>query len=289
MNGKIVSGTRREYCVELTDGTRIFCPVRKTLVTNSGPLFIGDNIVLDETKSIVGLIERTNLLFRPKIANLDYAVVVCSTYKPAFSSYLLDKFLTYLNSCHIKSLIVFTKMDCLNDKEKKEIEEIKKYYESIGFTCYLTSTNDKSSIETLNDEINKKVIAFMGQTGAGKSSLINMLDPLFERAVGQYSEALGRGKHQTKEVILLKHNEGLIGDTPGFSSFDLPLSINEASYYFPGFSQYALKCYYNNCIHINENKCLIKDKVSEGVISSEAYTNYLKIIKEIKEGRKDVH
>lgn len=126
----------------------------------------------------------------------------------------------------------------------------------------------------------------MGQTGAGKSSIINCIDPSIERMVGEFSEALGRGKHMTKEVVLIPSNEGIVGDTPGFSSLELNLTKRDASIFFPGFKQYLGKCFYNNCLHLKEKECKIKEAVEKNIILKESYDNYVRLLEELQEGER---
>ena len=120
----------------------------------------------------------------------------------------------------------------------------------------------------------------MGQTGVGKSSLINAIDSNYEREVGEYSLALGRGKHKTKEVILLPYQGGYIADTPGFSSLELDLYKDDLAAFFPGFYSLYNKCYFANCLHLSENRCAIKERVNTGEISSLAYDCYKKLSEE---------
>ena len=123
----------------------------------------------------------------------------------------------------------------------------------------------------------------MGQTGAGKSSLLNSVDSSFNREVGEYSRALGRGKHQTKEVVLLPYLDGYLADTPGFSSLELDMDENDVAANFPGMQEEHVKCYYPNCLHVSEPKCAVKDKFLQGNIPSIIYESYLKLLEEIKE------
>ena len=120
----------------------------------------------------------------------------------------------------------------------------------------------------------------MGQSGVGKSSLLNAIDPNFTREIGEYSEALGRGKHKTKEVVLLPYLNGYIADTPGFSSLELNLSKLEIAHYFPGFKDLYLSCFYSNCLHLNEKECKVTEAVKEGNIPSIAYESYIKLLSE---------
>lgn len=243
-------------------------------------LLIGDRVKINvEEKMIEEVYERNNSLFRPRIANLDLGVVVVSLVTPNFSSYLLDKFLTLLNMSDVKPLIVLTKEDLMEDKER--IKEIVANYEKIGIKAIPFSKRTKLGLEEIKNEVKGKVIAFMGQTGVGKSSLINVLDPDFERDIGEYSIALGRGKHQTKEVILLPYEDGFIADTPGFSSLELPIFKEDLSLFFPGYTKFKEECKYTNCLHISERDCKVKKALEEGKLSKESYQNYLDISKEL--------
>ena len=244
-------------------------------------LLIGDKVLINEEELMIeDVLERNNSLFRPRIANIDLGVVVVSLMTPSFSSYLLDKFLTLLNMSNIKPLIVLTKEDLMEDKNR--IQEIVSNYALIGVKAIPFSKRTKLGLEEIKEEVKGKVIAFMGQTGVGKSSLINVLDPNFERDIGEYSIALGRGKHQTKEVILLPYENGFIADTPGFSSLELPIFKEDLSLFFPGFMELKEECKYTNCLHISEKECKVKEAIENGKLSKESYQNYLDIIKELK-------
>jgi ribosome biogenesis GTPase len=121
----------------------------------------------------------------------------------------------------------------------------------------------------------------MGQTGVGKSSLINEIDDDFNREIGRYNEAVNRGTHQTKEVIFLPYKDGYIADTPGFSSLELPLFKEELSQCFPGYEEYSQKCKFSNCLHITESGCAVKKAIEDGKLSKESHDNYIEISKEL--------
>ena len=282
----IVGGNTRQFKLQSDSGEVVFSTARKSFLKQAKKLYVGDKVSLDEDGCIYQVMPRKNLLYRPKIANVDYMCVVTSLKRPDFSSYLLDKFLTYLNFQNIEPYIVFTKADLLSQEELVKINDYKKYYEGIGIKTIIASVKDPDSVKPLKEIIKGNTIAFMGQTGAGKSSLINCIDPSIERMVGEFSEALGRGKHMTKEVVLIPSNDGVVGDTPGFSSLELNLTKRDASIFFPGFKKYFGKCFYNNCLHIKEKDCKIKEALENGLILKESYDNYVRLLEELQEGER---
>lgn len=275
MIGKIVALNCGNYSVNV-DGVIYNAPARGKFRKTSIKPIVGDVVDLDKDDLVIKeVLPRTSYLKRPTIANIDQMLIVESLVKPEFSYLLAFKYLTYANMNNIKAKLILTKIDLNNDKAL--VDEIKKTFETMDIEVYFVNNKSKEGLDEVKKLFSNHITCLIGQTGVGKSSLINSIDPNFSRAIGEYSSALGRGKHQTKEVVLLPYMEGYIADTPGFSSLDLELFKEDLAEYFPGFSELFTKCYYSNCLHITENKCAVKEAIKEGKIPEIAYDCYLKL------------
>ena len=280
MQGKIVSTLGNIYTVYVNGITCNVIP-KGIFKYKNEHLCVGDNVEFDDTNFVITNIEsRTNELIRPRCANIDQLFIVMSISEPELSIELLYKFLTYANMNGIKAKVVFTKMDLI--KDDSNIKEIKNDLERIGYEVYFVNENDCSGFDVIKNTLNGKVTIFMGQTGVGKSSLINHLSDKFNRKIGSYSAALGRGKHQTKEVVLLPFEDGFVADTPGFSSLDLNLFKEDLAQFFPGYNSLYTQCYFSNCLHQNEKQCKIKSEIDKGNLSKESYEIYLKLLNSLE-------
>ncbi|MGN1295311.1 MAG: ribosome small subunit-dependent GTPase A [Bacilli bacterium] len=279
MMGRVVSTICGVYNVMVNDKT-LLCKPRGVFRHKNMKLQVGDFVEVNEELGIIeDIYERKNSLFRPNVSNIDLGIVVMSLENPTFSSLLMDKFLTLLNTQNIEPLIVLTKVDLA--KDKSDSEKICEQYGKLGIKVIPYSKRTKEGLDQIKDEIRTKTIAFMGQTGVGKSSLINLIDENYQREIGEYSTALGRGKHQTKEVVLLPYLDGFIADTPGFSSLELPLIKDDLAKFFPGFSDKFLSCKFTNCLHLKEKDCAVRKAVEEGLIPLQTYENYVQISNEL--------
>ena len=232
----------------------------------------------EETMVIETVYPRNSFLKRPPIANISQIILVFSLKEPDFSYLLAFKYLTYANMNNIKAKLVLTKID--KDIDAELIKEIREVFSSVGTETYFISNKTKEGLDDVKALFANEVSCVMGQTGVGKSSLINAIDPNYEREIGEYSTALGRGRHRTKEVILLPYQGGYIADTPGFSSLDLNLFKEDLAAFFPAFNHLYNKCYYTDCLHLSESKCAVKEAINEGQISSKAYECYQKLSEE---------
>ena len=240
---------------------------------------VGDEVDFNEETMVIETIyPRNSFLKRPPIANISQIILVFSLKEPEFSYLLAFKYLTYANMNNIKAKLVLTKID--KDIDADLIKQIKEVFSSVGTETYFISNKTKEGLDDVKALFANEVSCVMGQTGVGKSSLINAIDPDYEREIGEYSNALGRGKHKTKEVILLPYQGGYIADTPGFSSLDLNLFKEDLAAFFPAFNHLYNKCYYTDCLHLSESKCAVKEAINEGKISSKAYECYQKLSEE---------
>ena len=275
MIGTVISKKYSTYSI-LSDGVIYNASIRGTLKFK-GRVYVGDEVYFTDNNYIIeDVFSRHSLLKRPEISNVDQIVLVFSLVEPDFSYFLAFKYLTYANYNEIPAVIVLSK----SDKDDKQVKEIKDVFNKLNIKVFVTSSKTKEGIDEVKALFKGKKSVLVGQSGVGKSSLLNAISFNYDREVGEYSEALGRGKHKTKEVVLLPFENGFIADTPGFSSLDLDLTKLEVAHYFPGFTELYLSCYYSNCLHQKEKDCKILLAVKEGIIPSIAYENYLKLLAE---------
>ena len=213
MTGKIIKNISNDYTVE-SNNKEYICKVRGKIRIQDIKPVVGDNVIFDDKNNyILEILPRVNSLRRPPISNVDQAFVITSAKEPDFSSNLLDKLINIIEFNNIEPIICFTKLDLLNKEELTEINNYINYYKKIGYTVFINTEIDK--IKTI---FKNKITVFTGQTGAGKSTLINKLDTKLNLETGEISKALGRGKHTTRHVELHEIYGGLVADTPGFSN-----------------------------------------------------------------------
>ena len=246
---------------------------------------VGDEVIYEELEANKGYIKtiepRSNSLVRPPVSNIDQALIVVSLKEPDFSSLLLEKMILQVMDNDIVPVIYFSKADKV--KKMETYTPYFQYYESIGIKCYVGNSLNLENKKTLEEIFKGKRTILTGQSGAGKSTLLNAIHPNLNLKTGDFSYSLGRGKHTTREVEFLEICEGLVADTPGFSSLSLNIDVDRLACIYPGFEKFG-ECKYRGCKHDKEISCKIKEQVSQGEILQESYNNYLKILYDIRKG-----
>lgn len=253
---------------------------------------VGDFVEFEsesETESgyLLEILDRKNEMIRPPVANIDNAVVIVSAVEPAFSLNLLDRFLIYIESLHMQGLVYLTKTDMINDQQYQKINDYLAYYAKIGYRIFAPRTAfTPEIIAAIEATFPHKTTVFTGQTGAGKSTLLNHIDPSLNIATAAISQSLNRGKHTTRHIELIPLNDGLVGDTPGFSSLGLlNVTIETLVDRFPEFREIGQGCKFRTCQHVMEPQCAVKEAVDNGEIMQSRYTNYLQFRAELKDIR----
>ncbi len=264
------------------------CKPRGLLKNNENYIKVGDFVDIDaENKIILKLYKRKNNLIRPVISNIDKAFVTTSVKKPELNLNLLDKMISILEYNDITPILIFSKIDLLDNDELMNFKTIKNYYKSIGYKVFLTKKDDLEDIkQNILDEIKDNVCVMMGQTGVGKSTFINNLNQM-NLQTNEISEALGRGKHTTRHIELFLINNGYLADSPGFGNISLD-NMDEAilAQTFKEFFENSKGCKYNGCKHINEPQCKIKELVTTNKIMKSRYDNYVSFYNELKKQKK---
>lgn len=277
MQGRIIKQISNQYTVQI-DKEEMICTARgKFRDIGLSPL-VGDIVEVDsENQRINEISPRKNELKRPVVANVDVALIVTSVKKPDLSLSLLDKQITIVDANNIKPIICLTKLDLCSKKELKDIKELIKYYKKIGIEV-LTNKN----LRKIRNVLKNKVVVLTGQTGAGKSSLLNRLDKSLNLNTSPISEALNRGVHTTRHTEIFQIGKISFVDTPGFSALDLnDVTIDALKASFKEFLSFS--CAFSDCTHNEERDCGVKKALEKGLILPSRYVNYIRFLKEIYE------
>lgn len=274
MQGQITRQISNLYTVKIKDKFIDCKPIGKFRYEKITPL-VGDYVIIDENNQITKILPRKNELTRPNIANVDRALIVTSAKEPELSYYLLDKMIALITYNGIKPVICITKLDLLNLFEKNNLLKLRNYYRKIGIKVLYNTEKNR-----LRRELKNKIVVLVGQTGVGKSSLLNSLDSNLNLKTNVISKSLNRGVHTTRHTELYQIDNALIADTPGFSALDFKgISKHEISSTFIEFRKE--KCEFNNCLHIHELGCAVKEKIEKGKILKSRYESYIKLLSEV--------
>ena len=279
MIGKIIKLTGGFYYIKSGDKvfeTRARGNFRHTKVE---PI-VGDDVEFKYEEKTLGYIEkvypRKNMLTRPKVSNVDLALIVIPVLDPKYNLVIIDKTIIQAEYQGIDLAIIINK----SDLDRSSSEELTKIYKNSGFKTFMVS-NEDDNIEDLRDYLHGKTVALCGVSGAGKSTITSRILNK-EVEVGRVSEKTKRGKHTTRHTEILYNDDIYIFDTPGFSSLSLKIEADDLKNYFREFKKFN-NCKFNNCNHIKEPKCAVKDALDRGEIEKSRYENYLYIYNELKE------
>lgn len=283
--GLIISNISNLYQVEVEDKI-IECTIRGKIKKEEIFPVVGDFVEIEELYNeekgvICSILPRKMYSKRPKIANLTQIVLVISLKSPKPDLLLLDKQLAYSEYLKIKPIICINKIDLEDEEKLKQIHEI---YEKIGYTVIDTVAKEKKGIDKLKLLLKNNITAFSGNSGVGKSTLINALFDTNKTEEGNISKKMQRGKNTTTSVTLYSLENGYIADTPGFSTFSIEeIESEDLPNHFVEFRDYLQKCEYVDCKHIKESNCKVKEALNENKIDIGRYERYCKIREELKE------
>ncbi len=248
-----------------------------------GAPVVGDRVMFTPMENGSGTLEsilpRSNVLARPRVANVDQVLLVVPLAHPDPDLNLTDRMLICCQSERLQTLICFNKLDLVS---REGADRLLSVYGEAGYQVFAASALKGDGLDTLRRAVDGKISVLAGPSGAGKSTIINALDPCFAQGTGEISQKLGQGRHTTRYVELLPVAGGFIADTPGFSNLDLPpLGRADLAKYFPEIRSLAGECRFLNCLHHNEPDCAVKQALDKGLIVASRYRNYLSFLAEV--------
>lgn len=305
MQGTVIKSSGSVYGVRAIDGTVVDCRVKGNFrlkgIRSTNPVAVGDNVIFDMredgTAYIVDILERKNYIVRKAsnlskqshilAANLDLCFLIVTVSHPVTATTFIDRFLASAEAYRVPVVIVFNKTDLYNNAEQEELEYLTALYESIGYRCLHTSTVTNSGIDTLKEMMQGKTSLFAGNSGVGKSSLVNAISPEIAAKVGEISKTHDTGMHTTTYTEMFEFMpDSYIVDTPGvkgFGTFDM--EVEEISHYFVEFFELSKDCRYGNCTHTHEPGCAVLEALERGEIAPSRYQSYLSMLEDKEEGK----
>ena len=305
MQGTVIKSSGSVYGVRAIDGTVVDCRVKGNFrlkgIRSTNPVAVGDNVIFDMredgTAYIVDILERKNYIVRKAsnlskqshilAANLDLCFLIVTVSHPVTATTFIDRFLASAEAYRVPVVIVFNKTDLYNNTEQEELEYLTALYESIGYRCLHTSTVKNSGIDTLKEMMQGKTSLFAGNSGVGKSSLVNAISPEIAAKVGEISKTHDTGMHTTTYTEMFEFMpDSYIVDTPGvkgFGTFDM--EVEEISHYFVEFFELSKDCRYGNCTHTHEPGCAVLEALERGEIAPSRYQSYLSMLEDKEEGK----
>jgi ribosome biogenesis GTPase len=305
VQGTVIKSSGSVYGVRAIDGTVVDCRVKGNFrlkgIRSTNPVAVGDNVIFDMredgTAYIVDILERKNYIVRKAsnlskqshilAANLDLCFLIVTVSRPVTATTFIDRFLASAEAYRVPVVIVFNKTDLYNNTEQEELEYLTALYESIGYRCLHTSTVTNSGIDTLKEMMQGKTSLFAGNSGVGKSSLVNAISPEIAAKVGEISKTHDTGMHTTTYTEMFEFMpDSYIVDTPGvkgFGTFDM--EVEEISHYFVEFFELSKDCRYGNCTHTHEPGCAVLEALERGEIAPSRYQSYLSMLEDKEEGK----
>jgi ribosome biogenesis GTPase len=285
INGLIVKGIGGFYYVEAA-GAIYECKARGVFRKNKITPLAGDHVTIstkeDGTGTIEEILPRRNFLTRPPVSNIDQLIIVVSVCEPSPNTLIIDKTIAAAEDKKIEPILVVSKTDLQDGRELCDI------YEKTGIPYYMISSVTGEGVDKVRELLHGKVTAFTGNSGVGKSSLLNCIDERLNLPTGEISLKLGRGRHTTRQVELIKLEEGsYVADTPGFSSIQIErydlVNKDNLQYCFREFAPYLNHCKFSSCSHTCEKGCAVIQAVEEGFISRSRHDNYVSMYNEVKD------
>ncbi len=305
MKALIYKSTGSWYFAKNEEGRQFNARIKGVLkisgLTSTNPIAVGDIVEMEaeneqeNTATITTIYDRKNYIARVSphnknqhhivASNLDQSLLFATIKDPKTSQGFIDRFLISCEAYHLPAVIVFNKADVYRKKELEKYEEMKSIYETIGYTVLLTSIVNNMGIDKVKDLLFNKITLLSGHSGVGKSSLINAIFPELNLRTKEVSDWSGKGMHTTTfaEMFDLPFG-GKVIDTPGLREFGLvDIEKHELSHYFPEMRNRLNNCQFNNCIHLNEPGCAIKDALNKGEIHVDRYVSYMTILDTIED------
>lgn len=285
MTGTIIKALSGFYYVDVgADHEPVTCRGRGKLRHHKITPLVGDRVEITLTQDGTGMVDevlpRTNQFQRPMVANMDQLVILASGAIPVTDPFLIDRMIALAEYKNCQPIVCFNKCDL------EPADELVALYEKAGFLSFSISARTGAGLDRLMDALDGKISAFTGNSGVGKSSVLNALCPQFDLKVGQVSQKLGRGRHTTRHVELFRVGGGLVADTPGFSAFDVEqmewIPKEELERTFREFHAYLDQCRFIGCAHVKERGCAVRQAVEEGNIAESRYRSYVRLYEQVK-------